>query len=186
MASNNGHEDEIKLAIPDADAGRAILGAAGFRILKPRVFESNTVFDTPRQSLRGRGSLLRVREAGEHATLTYKGTPEASRHKSREELELEIPDAPTMKAIIGRLGFLPLFQYEKYRTEYQQPGGAGIATLDETPVGCYLELEGDPEWIDRTAGEFGFEESQYITASYAGLYLEWCAKRGIEPTNMVF
>ena len=63
-----------------------------------------------------------------------------------------------------------MFRYEKYRTEFRQPRRAGVAMLDETPVGVYLELEGTPHWIDRTARRLGFQESDYITASY-GAYL---------------
>ena len=63
------------------------------------------------------------------------------------------------------------FRYEKFRTEFQRRGSKGIATLDETPIGTYLELEGDPQWIDRMARTLGYEEKDYITASYARLFL---------------
>jgi adenylate cyclase class 2 len=53
-------------------------------------------------------------------------------------------------------------------------------------VGNYIELEGLPAWIDRTARRMGFREQDYSTASYARLYLEWCRKNGITPGNMVF
>ena len=177
-------ETEIKLAVPDARTARGLLRAAGFRVSKRRVLEDNTVFDTADRVLFRSACLLRVRAAGRLATLTFKGPPEASKHKSREELELEIADPRAMASIIQRLGFQPVFRYEKYRTEYRQTGGA--AMLDETPVGVYLELEGDPDWIDRTAREMGFTEDQYITASYAGLYFQSCEQLGIKPADMLF
>jgi adenylate cyclase class 2 len=58
--------------------------------------------------------------------------------------------------------------------------------VDETPIGVYLELEGSPAWIDRTAFQLGFADKDYITASYARLYVEWCEARGVAPTNMLF
>jgi adenylate cyclase class 2 len=61
-----------------------------------------------------------------------------------------------------------------------------VVTVDETPVGWFLELEGEPAWIDRTAAELGFEEKQYLTESYGSLYLLHCKQRGIEPSDMVF
>jgi adenylate cyclase class 2 len=187
MASHSRRETEIKLAVADAAAGRAILRRAGFQVSRRKVFESNTVFDTPQQTLGFAGALLRVRRAGRVATLTYKGPPAAAaKHKSREELEVEVPDARVIAAIVERLGFEPLFRYEKYRTEYRQPAGGGMATLDETPVGVYLEVEGAARWIDRTARQLGFAESQYITASYYGIYLALCQRRGVQPGNMVF
>jgi adenylate cyclase class 2 len=58
--------------------------------------------------------------------------------------------------------------------------------LDETPIGLYLELEGSPRWIDRTALRLGFRKADYITASYGRLYFLWCEQRGEHATHMVF
>jgi adenylate cyclase class 2 len=91
-----------------------------------------------------------------------------------------------MAAIFSRLSFQPVFRYEKYRTEYHQPEGDGLAVLDETPVGVFLELEGPADWIDKAAAELGFAPGDYVTASYGAIYLEYCAKNGIEPKDMVF
>jgi adenylate cyclase class 2 len=182
-----GIETEIKLGVEDAASGRALLRRAGFRISRRKVFEANTVFDMPQRTLRDAGCLLRVRQAGRKATLTYKGQPDANaRHKSREELEVEIPNAATVAAIVERLGFEPIFRYEKYRTEYRQPGGGGIATLDETPIGVYLELEGSADWIDLTAKQLGYREDEYILASYASLHMSWRRLWGVPPADMVF
>jgi adenylate cyclase, class 2 len=184
--AHGSHETEIKLAMPDAKTARRLLRAAGFRVSRGRVFEANTVFDTARQTLRSAANLLRLREAGGIATVTYKGRPIGGRHKSREELELEVDRPAVIAAIFTRLGFHPSSRYEKYRTEFRQPRHAGVAMLDETPIGTFLELEGTPSWIDRTARRLGFQESDYITASYARLYAEWCRRRRRKPANMVF
>jgi adenylate cyclase class 2 len=185
MAGHN-HETEIKLAVPNPAEARALLRNAQFRILKRRVFEANTVYDTPRLQLRKASQLIRIREAGRIVTLTYKGPPIAGRHKSREELEVRLGDAANLPAILGKLGYAPIFRYEKYRTEYRRPGESGIATLDETPIGVFLELEGAPAWIDRTARKLGFRETDYITASYGRLYMDWCKRCRVKPGNMVF
>ena len=179
-------EIEIKLAAPDVAAARRLLRSAGFRVSRRRVFEANTVFDTPQRSLRQASRLLRVRQTPGADTLTFKGTPLAARHKTREELEVRLSGAAACSAILERLGFAPAFRYEKFRTEFRLPGTSGMATLDETPIGVYLELEGSPRWIDRMARRLGFREQDYITASYGRLYLDWCAARNIEPTHMVF
>jgi adenylate cyclase class 2 len=184
--THSSTENEIKLAAPDVRTARRLLRAAGFAISRRRVFESNVVFDTPRLTLRRASALLRLRQAGKLTTVTYKGKPAVARHKSREELELAVADAAAMDAIFERLGFRPVFRYEKYRTEYRLQRGAGVATLDETPVGIYLELEGPPPWIDRMAGRMGFAAADYITVSYAQLYFDWCRKNGVKPSNMVF
>jgi len=184
--AHNTTEIEIKLAVAEVRGARKLLREAGFAVSRRRVFEVNVVFDTPALALRQSQRLLRVRQAGRLTTMTYKGEPTVGKHKSREELELSISNGGTMDAILERLGYHPVFRYEKYRTEYRLGRGAGMATLDETPVGVYLELEGAPAWIDRLAKRMGFGENDYITASYARLYLDWCARNGVAPGNMVF
>ena len=184
--SKGTQETEIKLLVKDARSARRLLREAGFIVSKPRVFESNTVFDTPDLSLRTSSRLLRIRGAGGVATLTYKGLPDAGKYKSREEVEVKIDNAAAMTTIAERLGYRRVFRYEKYRTEFHQPRRAGVAMLDETPAGVYLELEGTPHWIDLTARRLGFQESEYITASYGRIYVDWCAANGRTPGDMTF
>lgn len=185
-ARGSNLEVEVKLRLANAGEGRRALRRAGFRVSRRRVFESNVVYDTPDSALRGQGKLLRVRQAGRKTTLTYKGPAAAGKHKSREELELELPGGNVFEEILKRLGMAPLFRYEKYRTEYEQPQASGTATLDETPIGDFLELEGPPEWIDSTAGSLGYGEGAYITASYGRLYIEYRESRSDAPADMVF
>ena len=61
-----------------------------------------------------------------------------------------------------------------------------MVTIDETPIGTFLELEGEPEWIDRTAALLGFTTGDYVTASYASLYLEYRQSNATVPMDMVF
>ena len=180
-------ETEIKLPVTRSLAAvRRKLGVLGFRVHARRIFESNTIFDTADMRLRRAGELLRIRRVGREALLTFKGPPQAGRHKVREEIETRLDNGDAMRDIFERLGLAPVFCYEKYRAEYTRSNSRGIVTVDETPIGNYLELEGPPKWIDSTARELGYSESAYITASYAGLYLEYCRKHGIEPSNMTF
>jgi adenylate cyclase class 2 len=186
MSVSGGREVEIKLALRDAGEGRRRVEATGFSVVQPRVFEANVLFDTPDRRLRAAASLVRVRRAGARTLLTFKGPATYERHKAREELEVELSDAPAAAAILERLGFHPVFRYEKYRTEYAEAGQPGVITLDETPIGDFFELEGPPEWIDATAARLGFSEADYLTASYATLYSEWCRKHGVAPGDMLF
>lgn len=184
--ANNGREIEIKLAVTDVNDGRRRLRDAGFEVIKRRVLEKNTLYDTESLDLRRSSRMLRVREVGKNSKLTFKGAPEVGKHKSREEIETDVADGAAFSAILDRLGYEPTFRYEKFRTEFSKRGAKGVATLDETPIGTYLELEGDPEWIDRTARTLGFEEKDYITASYARLFFEWRERTGFGPAEMLF
>ena len=178
-------ETEIKLRLKDAADGTRRLTEAGFAIVKPRIFEANTVFDTPDLSLRSRNSLLRLRQAGDLSIVTYKGPSVEGKHKTREELEFEVSDSGMCAEVIARIGFQKVFRYEKYRTEYRCGHSTGRAMLDETAIGTFLELEGTPDWIDQQAIRLGFTEQEYITASYGRLYLDYCVGTGKTPGDML-
>ena len=182
-------ETEIKLRVTHGpEHARALLEALGFQATGPRELESNQTFDLAGGELRQSGRLLRLRSAGGRWTVTYKGPPEAnSAHKSREEIETEVSDGPAFAQVLERLGYQASFAYEKYRTTFETRGEDGIVTLDETPVGDFLELEGPGYWIDRTALRLGFGAADYITSSYAALYEEYSRSRqNPVPRDMKF
>jgi adenylate cyclase class 2 len=179
-------ETEIKLAVSSPAKGRALLRRHGFMVSAPRVFERNLVLDDNKGSLRRRGMLLRLRGAGKTVTCTFKGTEIPGRLKRREETEFEVSELGTCLRVFQALGYSERFRYEKYRTEFCRDGEHGIATLDETPIGVYLELEGAARWIDRTAKALGFSQDAYVTASYGALYFAWCKASGVEPDGMTF
>lgn len=179
-------EIEVKLRA-DAEVARRRLADLGFQAVTPRLFERNLLFDTPTGSLRAAGQVLRLRSKGDRWWLTHKTRPEAAtRHKVRQEIEIETAQGPQMGQILERLGFEPAFEYQKYRTAYRRPDDPGEVLLDETPLGTYLELEGPPDWIDATAAALGYEPADYILESYGALYLDWCREQGVSPGHMVF
>ena len=180
-------EVEVKLAAPSPREARARLEKAGFVEVQERTFEANSVFDTSDQRLQGQRQLLRLREFGGVATVTWKGPPASGPHKSREEIETVVGDAKAIGRLWQRLGYRVVFRYEKYRTTLRESEGSeGVAVIDETPIGCFVELEGPAEWIDKKAQEMGYEVDEYITDSYASLYVIECVRRGIAVGNMVF
>lgn len=187
MSVTDPVEREIKLALSDPEGFVARITTAGFAVLNERVFEANVVYDTSEGGMRAKGELLRLREAGGKCTLTWKGVPSTDGgHKQRTEIETIIGDAAAFDNILRRLGYAPVFQYEKYRTEYSRPQQHGIVTVDQVPFGWFAELEGRADWIDSTASELGFDPSQYITSSYLSLHHQHCARTGQEHGWMVF
>jgi adenylate cyclase class 2 len=184
-------ETEIKLRVEGAGKtgvakARALLRRHGFAIITPRVFEQNLVLDDAQGSLRERGLLLRVRGAGKLITCTFKGVETPGRHKSREEREFRANDLESCVAVFTALGYPEAFRYEKYRTEFARENEPGHVTLDETPIGVFMELEGPARWIDHTAKDLGFPVTAYITDSYGKLYENWCEANGVEPKDMRF
>lgn len=179
-------ETEIKLRWSrEADEARVVLEQHGYQVSEPRGLEIDQLYDREGE-LRGSDRLLRLRSAGGRWLVTYKGPAERSPYKSREEIETEVGEGETFARIIEALGFRPSFRYEKYRTTLSKAGEPGVVTVDETPMGTFLELEGAADWIDATASSLGFGVKDYITASYASLYGEYRRKHPGVPQDMRF
>ena len=104
-----------------------------------------------------------------------------------DEVEVAVDRAERMMRILRALGLGPVFRYEKYRTTYAIPGLRGLnVEFDETPIGLFLELEGDPALIDRAARLLGYSRSDYLTESYGALYLAECRRTRRRPSDMLF
>jgi adenylate cyclase class 2 len=190
-------EIEIKLRIRDLPRLIAKLRRL-HAACEGRVFEENTLYDTPDGDFRRRGRLLRVRVetpapsrsvpgGPRRAILTSKSpAPEsaASRYKEKLERELGVQSPPRWPAMLRSVGFRPGFLYEKYRTTFRLSGLH--LDLDETPVGTFLELEGAPRAIDRAARALGFSPRDYIRGTYWDLFQSDCRRRGRFPGNMRF
>lgn len=177
-------EIEIKFRVADVRKLNAALRAAGFQLVTPRTHEVNTLYDLAGQKLRRRGELLRLRKYGSAWVLTHKAKSNAGRHKSRVETETRVDDGLKVDAILRALGFSPAFCYEKYRAEWAD--GKGLVVIDETPIGTFAEIEGPSRWIDRTAEKLGVSRSDYITVSYAPLFLAWKKGTNSRAMNMTF
>ena len=177
-------EIEIKFLIADMQALEHRLRTLGFQCVTSSTHEVNTLYDLPGQQLRRKGELLRLRKYGETWRLTHKARGIAGKHKSRAELETGVTDGKRMDGILRALGYLPVFVYEKYRSEWTD--GIGHVVLDHTPIGDIAEIEGLARWIDRTAKMLGVTPAQYITKSYAELFFEWKRKYSQKPLNMTF
>jgi adenylate cyclase class 2 len=191
------------------------LGAKPANAKAPRMHEMNLIFDTPEGGLAKHGQLLRIRtetpapvkKGGRsrvvgRTLLTFKSPPEElaigdvgrsgdRRHKVREEIETELTDGATMQRIFEGLGLRGWFRYEKYRTTYVLPGRHAWAKgllieVDETPIGTFVELEGQAGAIDRAAKELGYSTRDYVLTNYLVLYVEECKRRGESPKDMVF
>jgi adenylate cyclase, class 2 len=199
---NTKREIEIKLRITNL---REILGRLSKigAVPRGRVLEQNTLFDTRDSSFWRHGRLLRLRiqtpapgngsRGGPRTTiLTAKAPPSSGRssspkktpYKERLESELTVGTRTRWPRALGELGFRAGFRYEKYRTSFRL--GALHLDLDETPVGVFLELEGAPSAIRRTARALGFAPKQHIRATYWDLYAADCRRLKREPRNMMF
>ncbi|MCP4147387.1 MAG: class IV adenylate cyclase [bacterium] len=182
--STNNIEIEVKINIDNVtiDSLKKKITAHNFTTVLPRTFEHNIVFDTPKGKLKKKKLLLRLRRFNDTTILTFKRPskiPGTENYKTKEEIEVDIPEFEKMNTIITGLGYEPVFIYEKYREIFKQ--GHVEIMIDETPIGNYIEIEGAPEDIDRTAHLLGYSKNDYITANYRKLF-----KRAKGTGHMVF
>ncbi len=166
-------EYEVKLA-GERDVLLAALETVGAVSDGPRLLEDDLVLDTPKNRLRHAGELLRLRRRADRYLLTFKGRqqPEAA-HKARLELQTPIENGPATLALFQQLGFVVALRYQKYRTIFRCTGDGCdgvVVSLDETPIGTFLEIEGDPQGIDRCAAALGFDAATYDTRSYLEIH----------------
>ena len=164
-------EIEVKIRIGALPPWCGKLLALGAEVQTSRALERNLVFDTPRRRLKRSGILLRLRDAGGRSVLTMKmpARVQDEAYKVRDETEADVSDFAAAEKILRGIGFRPFFVYEKYREVFRM-GRVGVM-LDETPIGNFLEIEGDPAGIDEAAARLGFSRGDYIRDSYYQLFL---------------
>jgi len=171
VTTENPVEIEVKIKVESLEPWREKLRRLDAELESPRVLERNLVFDTARQRLRKQGILLRLRRLEAGSVLTMKRPVQnSSPYKVREEIEVEISDFARMERILRGIGFRTFFIYEKYREVFTSKGTRIM--LDETPIGNFLEIEGEPAGIDAVTAELGFSAQDYIRDSYYQLFLQ--------------
>lgn len=180
--SGSSEEVEVKLPFSSAAEALARLGNAGALARGARTFEDNALWDREVDPLSTSGRLLRLRRVGSRTVLTFKRRiPGDTRYKVCEEHETEIPDPAALEGVLRGVGFRVAYRYQKYRTLLALPGVE--VAVDETPLGCFVELEGEREAIDRAAERLGFSPERYVRSTYRELQV--AASPEAEPGDLL-
>jgi adenylate cyclase class 2 len=163
-------EIEVKLKVLDLKTTRQKLLELGCQIVRDFYREWNALYDFPDGRLARQQEALRLRLAGQKAFITYKGPPQKSRSfKIREEFESEIKSIKDFKKILKKLGLRPVFEYRKKRMLARFDRVR--ITLDESEVGCFLELEGKRSDIVRLAEKLGYSRRDFIKSDYVQMIM---------------
>jgi adenylate cyclase class 2 len=170
-------ETEVKIRVSEGSLSsiRRKLREFGFQQKAERAKEENLLFDFSSGKLAESGSALRLRRYGSKKLLTFKGPRiEDPRLKIREEIETGIDDFVLMRRILESLGMSTCFEYGKYREKFLFSGGTSDVEvcIDETPVGCFVEIEGSASSIEEVAHAMGWTPDQFINRNYVDLYQE--------------
>jgi adenylate cyclase, class 2 len=185
--SSSGNHDEVELKLPsrDLDAVRKRIREHGGAAVSPLHFESNDLYDDAQGRLASSGCALRLRRANNETILTFKGPARfESGVKRRREHETSVADGEEAEAILAGLGLTKRFRYEKRREEWKLED-CTIA-LDQTPIGDFVEIEGDPTRIRRVVSLLELDSSEAIPYSYARFYALRRQKDPSLPPDMVF
>jgi len=168
MKQKSPIETELKLRIPAPGPYRSLLEALGFREVHPAQAEVSVLWDRDGE-LRATGSALRTRSYAGQSRLTWKGpkVPDPIL-KIRPEQESGIENPEALDAILRALGYAPVLRMVKDRAVWVR--AELEACLDETPFGCYLELEGEPQAIRAAMESLGLAPDRAEPRSYPELY----------------
>jgi len=185
-------EVEIKLKVASVQEGLDRIAQLPAELEEAPLFEDNEVYDTASGSLAASETLLRLRVVAERGTVTLKEKVPGSsqRAKVRSETETSVGSPDAIRAIFAAAGLKRVYRYQKYRSyhAWKDPstGRQLMISLDNTPIGVFLELEGEQESIDRAATTMGFTPGDYILDDYRSLHKAFVAKRGQPFGDMVF
>ena len=163
--SKKNRELEVKIHIADKSALEEKLIRVGAKLIKPRQFEHNLIFDTPDEDFRKMDRVLRLRK-DDCVRLTLK---EHARYdagvKDRREIEFEVDDYDAAQDFLEGLGFQVRLIYEKYRSSYHL--GDVEIVVDVMPFGDFIEIEGpDAETIQATTASLDLDVSAHIRLNY--------------------
>lgn len=163
-------ETEVKLRIPTTRELAPRLAAQGFQLEVPAQPERSVLWDRGSELL-AQGCALRLRTYAGGTWITWKGPKvQDPLFKIRPELEASVSSAEALDGILRALGFAPILIMEKIRAVLRREDL--VACLDETPFGCYLELEGDPEAIRNAMEGLDLGPELAEPRSYPSLFLE--------------
>ena len=177
-------EQEVKLQFPHVEAARQAISAAGGRLVQSSRLIEDRLFDTSDASLRQAGKTVRVRRDGGTTLITVKGPLQPGVVKSREELETRVDSAAVIEGVLGGLGFHQVFKAQKYREEYELD--RAHVTIDQAPVGVFVEIEATPERIEAVTRLLGRTPADYLLDSYPMLWRQWCAAHNRPYDDMLF
>lgn len=132
-------EIEIKARIDNSEEFIRKIAALGARA-RETTRESDQYFNHPSRDFAKTDEALRVRTAGGHAAITYKGPKIGTRSKSRFEAEVNISDPAAMRVILQKLGFVEVLSVKKERTVFDLRGITLCVDRVEN-LGSFVELE---------------------------------------------
>ena len=151
---------EVEVKIRNIDKEQIIeqiekLGAQ--KIFTGRVIDYR--FDTPERDLSRLGKALRIRQKGRYIFLNLKGKKKSIENiTGRDEIGVKISNFRIMHKILNELGYIKIFELNKYRSEYRTD--EVTFDIDEYPgLSPILEIESSSyETVEKYIKKLGLDE----------------------------
>lgn len=168
-------EIEAKAAIENKEEIKQRILEAGGKYIRVET-QSDIYFAHPSRDFMKTDEALRIREAGNEYTLTYKGPKLDKLTKTREEIEIKLDDPAPMAEVLKMLGFMEVAPVVKTRSHYTL-GDYQVALDEVEGLGHFIEIEKHadsykPEELVELLKSLGVEESKMERRSYLELLLE--------------
>jgi len=161
-------EIEVKFLLKDYSALMQKISDLQLRCSQERIHEFNLRYDLPDGSLVAKKQVLRLRKDTQ-ARLTFKGPGIMEQDVlTRKEIEVVVSDFDATNRLLEALGYQVIMMYEKFRANYLMD--KLVLSVDETPLGLFIELEGEsPAQVRRAADALGLDWDARINLSYSAL-----------------
>jgi predicted adenylyl cyclase CyaB len=160
-------ELELKTLIPDGEAARARLLAAGARVVSEGR-RTDPRFDPPDRALVARDEVLRTRslvapDGTTTASLDWKGpTRDVNGYKGRDEENAAV-DGDAVAGILAHLGYVVTQQIDRDVVVYALDGVT--VRFEHYPrMDVLAEVEGEPTAIERAIGVLGLPREGFTAA----------------------
>ncbi|MDY0124709.1 MAG: class IV adenylate cyclase [Anaerolineaceae bacterium] len=161
-------EIEVKFLLKDYSALMQKISDLQLPCSQERIHEFNLRYDLPDGSLVAQKQVLRLRKDTQ-ARLTFKGPGIMEEDVLlRKEIEVVVSDFDATNRLLQALGYQVIMMYEKFRANYLMD--KLVLSVDETPLGLFIELEGEsPAQVRWAADALGLDWDARINLSYSAL-----------------
>ena len=163
-------EVELKSVVDDLDARREVVMAHGGALVYEGRLEDRR-YDTDDESLAARDEVLRVRtywrDGQAETALEWKGpkTIEGG-YRVREEQSVTAGSREMLELILGRLGYRVTRAIDRHIVQFDLEGAT--VRFERYPrMDDLVEVEGDPEAIERAIGTLGLPRDGFNADSLA-------------------
>ena len=178
-------ETEAKIQVADHQPLRERLTQLG-ATCQAQQLQVDIYFDTAQGELLKSDRALRLRYVDNENILAYKGPPEQSKYKRRQEIQTKVADSEAVQTLLGELGFTQSLLFEKRRQRWLLDNCR--IELDQLPLlGTFVEVEGPCETaISQMLCKLQLDKADLIATPYPILLRDHLKRTGNSSREIRF